>query len=208
MLRNILYIIGSILVFFLGIIIYGVVLNLREISLTEAMQIKNVTEVKNPKIIIDRKGYTLNLYSDSLFIKKYHAVFGKNKASKKNSKDDFVTPIGTYKICKIADDEQYYKKLYLNYPNTKDASEALRDKIINKMEFQEILSRIKNGNCPYPNTKLGADIAIQGIGEYNLIFKNLPFVFNWTNGSIAISNESIDELISVINVGTNVTIKN
>ena len=39
------------------------------------------------------------------------------------------------------------------------------------------------------------------------IFKNLPFVFNWTNGSIAMSDENIDEIHSVIREGTEVVIK-
>lgn len=208
MLRNVIYILSSMLIFFIGIIAYGVILNLREISLTDALKSKNIENVNNPTIIIDRSNYSLSLYSDTLFIKKYNVVFGRNRSSRKLSKGDFITPIGNYKICKITDDENYYKKLYLNYPNIKDADEALRDKIISKNDFKEIFVRINDNNCSYQNTVLGADIAIQGIGEYNLIFKNLPFVFNWTNGSIAMSNEGIDELISVVKPGTSVTIKN
>jgi hypothetical protein len=49
-------------------------------------------------------------------------------------------------------------------------------------------------------------IGIHGIGQLNFLFKNLPFVFNWTDGSIAISNEEIDELYGVIQKGTKVTI--
>ncbi len=62
------------------------------------------------------------------------------------------------------------------------------------------LQKVIIHKCPYENTILGGEIGIQGIGEYNLIFKNLPFVFNWTNGSAAISNESIDELLSVVDI--------
>jgi hypothetical protein len=61
--------------------------------------------------------------------------------------------------------------------------------------------------CPEPDTDLGGNIGIQGIGEYNAIFKNLPFVFNWTDGSIAVSNEDIDEIYSVVKRGTKVVIK-
>jgi len=54
---------------------------------------------------------------------------------------------------------------------------------------------------------LGGDIGIHGIGRLNFFFKNLPFVFNWTDGSIALSNENIDELISVVKVGTKIVIR-
>jgi len=54
---------------------------------------------------------------------------------------------------------------------------------------------------------LGGNICIHGIGRLNSIFKNLPFVYNWTDGSIALSNESLDEILSVIKTGTQVVIK-
>lgn len=207
MLRNIIYIISSILLFFVGLILYGILLNTREVSLDDAMREKNISTLKNPTIFIDRRNYYLALYSDTVLVKKYNAVFGRNNGSLKLSKEDFITPSGTYKICKIDTNYIYYKKLYLNYPNINDAAEALRLRIINKSEFIAI-SNNNNEGCSYEHTKLGGNIGIQGIGEYNIVFKNLPFVFNWTNGSIAVSNENIDELLSVINIGTKVTIKN
>ena len=54
---------------------------------------------------------------------------------------------------------------------------------------------------------LGGNIGIHGIGRLNSIFKNLPFVYNWTDGSIALSNEDLDEILTVINTGTNIVIK-
>ena len=90
MLRNIIYIMSSIFVFFSGIIVYGIILNLREISLAEAMSEKNINEIVNPVITVDRRDYTLSLYSDSILVKKYTAVFGRNSGSLKLSKNDFA----------------------------------------------------------------------------------------------------------------------
>lgn len=208
MLRNIIYIMSSVLVFFGGIIVYGVIINLREVTLAEAMSNKNLSVISNPSIMVDRRNYSLTLFSDTILIKKYKAVFGRNSSSQKLSKNDLVTPVGEYEICKIDTNYIYYKKFYLNYPNQIDAAEALRLKIITREEFLAITNNLKLNKCSFENTVLGSDIGIQGIGEYNIIFKNLPFVFNWTNGSIAISNEDIDELLSVIKIGTKVTIKN
>lgn len=208
MLRNVIYIMGSVIVFFFGIVVYGVLINLRQITLEEAMSIKNLSKITNPSIIVDRRNYTLELYSDTIMVKKYNAVFGRNKSSIKLSKNDFITPTGEYSICRIDTNYIYYKKLYINYPNIADAAEALKSKLITKEQFLAISNRINANNCSFEHTVLGNEIGIQGIGEYNLIFKNLPFVFNWTNGSIAISNENIDELLTVVNIGTKVTIKN
>lgn len=208
MLRNIIYIISSIVVFFSGIVVYGIIINLREITLEEAKVINKIDKITNPSIIVDRKNYTLNLYSDTTLVKKYNAVFGRNKGSLKLSSDDYITPQGRFKICRINSDHTYYKKMYLDFPRISDAAEALKMKIISRNDFMAISESIKATGCSSDISVLGSDIGIQGIGEYNIIFKNLPFVFNWTNGSIAISNENIDELLSVVDVGTEVTIKN
>jgi len=208
MLRNVIYIATSILIFFLGVVLYGIILNLREVTLDEALKEQKITSIINPTIIVDRKNYSLTLYSDSLKVKTYKVVFGNNISSEKISKDDFITPVGNYKICNVSPDIKYYKKLKLNYPNTQDAVRGLHSNIISQIEYSTIVNSVKNNNCSYGYTKFGNNISIQGIGKYNLIFKNLPFVFNWTNGSIAMSNENIDELIGVISIGTKVIIKN
>jgi murein L,D-transpeptidase YafK len=206
MLKNIFYITSSIIFFFVGIIVYGIILNLKEITLSEAMKEKDLNVITNPSIIINRKNYTLDLYSDSIKVKQYKVVFGRNNGFDKKSKDDFITPIGNYKICGIDTNFIYYKRLKLNYPNIQDANKNLKNGIISKVEFLTIMNSLKNNKCSYDYTKLGGNISIHGIGKYNLIFKNLPFVFNWTNGSIALSNENIDELYSVVNIGTKVKI--
>jgi len=207
-LKNILYFTTSIIIFFSGIILYGIVLNIRERSLEEILLEKKITKIENANIIIDRRNYRLQLYSGGKLIKSYKAVFGKNDSPQKKSASDFVTPIGKFEICSIDTSEKFYKELKINYPNETSASESLKNGYINKKEYDLIVAASNSDKCPPGNTKLGNNISIHGIGTYNIIFKNLPFVFNWTNGSIAISDESIDELLSVVNTGTKVEIIN
>lgn len=206
MIKNILYISASVIIFFTGLIFYGLILNSGEISLQDAMKEKNLTKIENPKIIIDRSSYRLQLYDGNLFIKSYKAVFGKNQNKIKTSDEDLVTPIGEYQICSIDTNHKYHKFFRLNYPNEKDAAEALKRGYITQDEFEQIVKLVSRNECPNAKTKLGANIGIHGIGEYDVIFRNLPFVFNWTNGSIAISNKSIDELSSIVKIGTQVKI--
>ena len=54
---------------------------------------------------------------------------------------------------------------------------------------------------------MGGNVGIHGLGRLNLFFENLPFVYNWTDGSIAISNENLDEILTVVRKGTKVVIK-
>jgi murein L,D-transpeptidase YafK len=206
MLKNILYISGGVAVFFAGLICYGIILNVNEVTLAEALKEKGLDRLENVRLIVDRHNYRIELYSDKKLIKIYKAVFGKVNSTIKTSKNDMVTPIGEYKICAIDTVSKFYKFLKLNYPNDKDAGEALKQGYITKNEFDEIVFSYSNNGCPPEETALGSNIGIQGIGEYDFIFRNLPFAFNWTDGSIAVSNKSIDELYSVVKIGTPVKI--
>jgi murein L,D-transpeptidase YafK len=206
-LKNILFFGGGIVIFVVGVIVYGILLNLREISLAEAMEEKGFSALNNVNILVERKAFVLKLFEDTVIIKEYRASFGRNVNTPKQQRSDNSTPIGEYEICKIDTSHKYYKFFKLNYPNLKDASEALRKGIINQKEFDQLKFEFYYDDCPKLKTILGSDVGIHGIGRLNFLLKNLPFVYNWTDGSIALSNESIDELLSVVKKGTKVVIK-
>ena len=206
MLKNILYISGSVVIFFAGMVLYGVILNLKEVTLAEALSDKGIKKIQNVRLFVDRKNYRIELYSDNVLVKTYKAAFGKNSATLKTSADDNVTPLGDYKICSIDTVSKFHKFLHLNYPNGRDAAEAIKQGYINRDEFNLIIFADRQNTCPPNNTKLGSGIGIHGIGTYDFIFKNLPFTFNWTNGSISVSDENIDELYSAVRIGTPVKI--
>lgn len=189
-------------------VLYGIILNSREITLQEAMKRKNMDKLENVSIIIDKKNYKLELYSGSTLVKKYKAVMGRKKSKIKMAPNDLVTPVGVYKICKINKHKDFYKFFEINYPNLDDASECYKNGNISKDIYEKLISHLKKGKCLPSDLFDKYKIGIHGIGKYDLIFKNLPFTFNWTNGSVAISNKNIDELSSVIKVGTVVKIKN
>ncbi len=206
-LRNVIYLTIAIAIFFFGVIIYGVILNLRNVPLSEALLKTGFTEITNPKIIIDRQNYTLGIYEDSVLVKNYRVSFGKSVLIPKTRAGDKATPVGVYRICKIYKTHKYHKFFQINYPNLDDGASALRKGWISQKEFNDIKFQYYYEGCTKFHIILGGDIGIHGIGELNYIFKNLPFVFNWTNGSIAMSNENIDEIFSVIREGTEVVIK-
>jgi len=207
LLRNVLFTIGAIALFFSGVVVYGVILNLRTVTLKDSMRQKGFRELSNINIVVDRATYTLSVYEDTVFIKSYRASFGRNLSDKKKLMDDGATPVGVYKICSVDNNHNYYKFLKLNYPNLDDASEALRKSIITQKQFNQLKFEFYYENCTNSETMLGGNVGIHGIGRLNSIFKNLPFVYNWTDGSIAICNEDLDEILSVTKIGTQVVIK-
>jgi murein L,D-transpeptidase YafK len=191
--RNILYISSAIILFMIGVIVYGIILNIREVSLANAMRDKGFPRLSNSNIIVDRENYTLSLFEDT--------VHRKTKAG------DEATPVGEYKICSIDTSHEFNIFLSLNYPNLEDAANALRKGWLTQKEFNQLKFDFYYGGCTKYNEIIGGNIGIHGIGRLNFIFKNLPFVFNWTNGSIAMSDENINELYSVVKIGTKIVIK-
>lgn len=209
MLKSIIYFIASLVIFFAGIICYGMILNLREVSLSEAVAEKHMSYLTNVHLLVDRRNYRLDLYSDTVLVKSYRAVFGRNNnGNHRPSPESQVTPLGSYQICEIDTVSRYRKFLRLNFPNTKDLTEAYSSGLISENEYETLYEQLQSGSCAKSSGKKFPDIGIHGIGRLNFIFKNLPFTFNWTNGSIAVSNENIDEIYSVIKPGTEVDIKN
>ncbi len=207
LIRNVVIFSGGIVLFILGVIVYGILLNIREVPLHKILVEKGLTKLSDPSIVVDRSSYTLKLYDDTILIKSYRANFGRNVSIPKSKAGDLATPVGNYIICRIDTANKYYKFFQINYPNPDDASEALRKGVITQVQFDTLMYDNKNGICPDPNTPLGGNIGIHGIGRLNYIFRYLPFNYNWTDGSIALSNENIDELYSVVRKGTKVVIK-
>lgn len=205
--RNIIYMTLAIILFFFGVIIYGIVLNLRQVSLSEAMEQNGLGGLKNVSLVVDRKTYTLSIYEDEILVKSYRASFGRMINRPKIKAGDGATPVGEYRICSIDTAVTYYKFFKINYPSLNDAVEALKKGWISQREFNDIKFQYYYENCTQFHRILGGNIGIHGIGRFNYILKNLPFVFNWTDGSIALCDEDIDELYSIIKVGTKVVIK-
>ena len=205
--RNVFWFSGGIILFISGVILYGVILNIKEISLDESLKLKGIKKIEHPVLLIERKNYSLSLFEDTILIKTYRANFGRNVNTPKYKADDESTPIGEYFICSYDSVHKYHKFLMINYPNLEDAAEGLRKGLITQKEYDKIRYDFYFGSCPTIRTALGSNMGIHGIGEYNSIFKNLPFVFNWTTGSIAVTNEDIDEIYSVVKKGTKVVIK-
>ena len=165
-LRNALFFSGGIILFIIGVIVYGILINLREVPLQEAMMEKGFTVLHDPNIIVSRKDYTLNLYEDTVLIKSYRASFGKNVSIPKTKADDYSTPVGTYQICQIDKNQKYYIELKINYPNINDITEALRKNLITQKEFDQLKFEFYYDDCPSLETPLGNDVSIHGIDDF------------------------------------------
>ncbi len=139
---------------------------------------------------------TLEVHKFGRCVKAYPIAVGKSEKGHKMREGDMKTPEGEYTICVKNPKSKYYLSVGLNYPNNKDAENALHEKVISQKEYKDIISCNLQGKIPLWKTPLGGEIFIHGYLEEQ----------DWTHGCIRMYNKDIKELYPQIALGTKVTI--
>ena len=157
------------------------------------------------RLVIWKSHYTLTLYKGNTPVKTYRAVFGKGyRDGDKQMTGDKRTPEGEFYICSMNHSKRFYKFLGLSYPGPKHAERGLQRGIISPREYSEIENAHRELRQPTWDTRLGGAIGIHGrMLEDASVWAMRQ---NWTDGCIALSNTDMDEIFSVVSLGTPVTI--
>ncbi len=137
-----------------------------------------------PAVIVDKFAGKCYLFSGGVVIRSYDAELGRRWVGYKLFQGDNATPEGIYKVTRKLDRAatKYHKALLIDYPNEDD-----------KKRFA--MAR-ENGIIP-ANSRIGGLIEIHGHGGKG---------FDWTEGCVALENRDMDELFSLVKIGTPVTI--
>ncbi|PYS56776.1 MAG: hypothetical protein DMF76_24035, partial [Acidobacteria bacterium] len=139
----------------------------------------------------------LLLYSGNDLVRTYRVGLGLNPVGDKVREGDRRTPEGAFYIFTKNSKSAFYLSLGLSYPNAAHAKRGLREGLITKAQYDDILRALKAKRRPLQNTALGGDIYIHGNGARS----------DWTWGCVALENEDIRELFDVVKVGMTVTIE-
>lgn len=135
---------------------------------------------KQYAIIVSKIDRLLILYKNGVPYKTYKAGLGINGSRDKHYAGDRATPEGRYQITRKKPYSRFHKALLINYPNSDDRKQFALLK--------------KKGSIP-AGAGIGGLIEIHGGGNRGM-----------TYGCIALENEKIDELFSIVPVGTTITI--
>lgn len=150
----------------------------------------NVTRILVRKDI--RKMYLMNQFN---ILKSYDIALGKFPVGHKHQEGDQKTPEGIYFIEYKTEITHYHKALKISYPNHEDDMYALKNNI----------------------KSTGGLIMIHGFSDdpikHSILAGEIPYfinyshpIYNWTNGCVAVTDEEIDEIYSVISKGTMIEI--
>lgn len=153
--------------------------------------------VQGTKIVITKSARKLELYSGRKVLRTYRIGLGFSPVNDKVREGDGATPEGTFYIFTRNADSAYYLSLGISYPNTNNAKRGLRDGLINKEQYQQIVDANQSRSTPPQKTALGGQIYIHGNGSHK----------DWTLGCVALDDKDVLELFNAISVGTRVIIK-
>jgi len=151
---------------------------------------KNLIDTSDISVIIDKSDYKLTMVSDTLILKEYPVVFGRNAIDDKLIQGDNCTPEGTFYMKDKYKHQKWSRFIWINYP-TDDS-------------WKNFNQAISKGKIP-KNSKIGGEIGIHGVPEgkdYVIEFK-----FNWTKGCISMKNVDVNEIYPYITKSTKIIIK-
>lgn len=137
-------------------------------------------------VVIYKNARTLELLDEyGAAYRNYKIALGGNPVGPKQYEGDMRTPEGLYTIETRNQDSKYHLSLKISYPNQQDKAYAK-----------------SMGLNP------GGDIFIHGVPNEKNMLEGFFYRFKpeWTQGCIAVSNNDIEEIWSLVGDGTPITI--
>ena len=163
-------------------------------------------DVDDPWVLIDTKTYSLTVLSASNrpLARFRNIALGRGGVSDKHLDGDTTTPLGTFHVAWINQHSRFRIFFGLDYPTRSDAARAFALGIIDRTDYEAILSAHRYGYLPPQDTALGGEIGIHGVGEGS---PEIQQNVNWTKGCIALPNADAVALGKWVHVGTKVIIR-
>ena len=135
-------------------------------------------------LVINKGARKLYLLHNERILKEYKVDLGFAPNGTKTKKGDGRTPEGTYLIDRRNPNSRYHLSLGISYPNSQDVAQAKAA-----------------GVDP------GGDIFIHGQPNQRKERKRAKKTADWTAGCIAVKNDEMEEIYSMVNRGTLVTLR-
>ena len=133
------------------------------------------------RVVVDKSERLLALYRGDQVIRTYRVALGRNPLGPKRVQGDGRTPEGRYRIDYRNPKSKFYRALHVSYPNATDVATARR------------LGASPGGAIMIHGLPNG----VAAVGENE----------DWTEGCIAVPNEVMDELWTLVADGTPIEIQ-
>lgn len=145
---------------------------------------KKAPNAKVDRIVLKKSERELILMSGNAVVKSYKVALGKNPVGHKKQEGDNRTPEGRYVIDRHNPNSAFHLSLHISYPSASDRDRAQRDGV-----------------------RPGGDIMIHGLKNGMGWIGPLHRLMDWTQGCVAVTNEEIEEIYSLVADGTPIEIE-
>ncbi|TDX30383.1 L,D-transpeptidase-like protein [Modicisalibacter xianhensis] len=156
-------------------------------------------------LLVDDRTSTLHVYRGNQEIERFSPVsLGRGGSKRLRLSGSRATPTGEFKINWINEDSRFHLFLGLDYPTLAHAREAHESGMLSEPEFYDYLTYYRRHGAPPQDTVLGGSIGIHGLGEAD---PNVHQRYHWTDGCVAVTNDQIEKLATLVRLGTKVIIR-
>lgn len=156
-------------------------------------------------LLIDDETSTMSIYRGERVIERFSPIsLGRGGAEPVRIKGSRVTPTGEFRIDRINYNSDFHIFLGLDYPTLEHARRAQEAGVMSHEQFLDYLDAYRRRGRPPQDTVLGGFIGIHGVGKGD---SSIHRRFHWTDGCVAVTNEQIERLTSLIRLGTKVIIR-
>jgi len=136
------------------------------------------------RVVIEKRERTMSLYAGERRLATFWVALGRDPVGRKECRGDNRTPEGLYYVAGRKEDSDFHRALRISYPAQRDVERA----------------RAK-GCDP------GGDIMIHGLRQDWGRKSRLHLLRDWTRGCVAVTNEEIERIWTMVPDGVAVEIR-
>ncbi len=156
-------------------------------------------------VLVDDREATLTVYRGNLQLDRFAPIsLGRSGARSARLRGSNVTPRGEFRVNRFNHQSDWHIFIGLDYPTPSHARMALEEGVFTQQDYDDYYDYYRRQGYPPQQTALGGFIGIHGIGKGD---PDIHQQFHWTQGCVAVTDEQVERLASLIGIGTRVVIR-
>ncbi|MBE0487457.1 MAG: L,D-transpeptidase [Halomonas sp.] len=156
-------------------------------------------------VLVDDREATLTLYRGNRQLDRFAPIsLGRGGASAARRRGSNVTPLGEFRVNRFNHESDWHIFIGIDYPTPSHARMALEEGVFTQQDYDDYYDYYRRQGYPPQQTALGGFIGIHGIGKGDPAIHQQ---FHWTQGCVAVTDEQIERLAALIDIGTRVVIR-
>lgn len=176
--------------------------NLVETLLTRAQIPRHDDELW---VLVEDERAVLTVYRGNTLVERFAPIsLGRAGARPERLQGGNVTPMGEFRVNRFNNESDWHIFIGLDYPTPAHARMALESGLYTERDYEDYFAYYRRHGYPPQQTVLGGFIGIHGLGGAD---PDVHASYHWTQGCVAVTNEQIERLSELIEIGTRVVIR-